>query len=186
MLPFWPQLPRRHAGEGMLRQTLGDPGPLVVQPPGGAGLQVGFHVARGRARELIAWLAEAPAAITPAEAAAFDPFLRALRRGALPAARGVKGHLVGPATLAASLQVEGAPASEHPALAAALRRRVAARAAWQAEALAVHGLPVLVVLDEPVLGLDGAGPSVAAVPSPRRSTRRSWTGRTSRRGWSRP
>lgn len=83
--------------------------------------------------------------------------------GALPAARGVKGQLVGPATLAASLQVEGAPASEHPALVAALRRRVAARAAWQAEALAVHGLPVLVVLDEPVLGLDGAGPSAAAI-----------------------
>ncbi|HUG85998.1 MAG TPA: hypothetical protein VMM13_15655, partial [Euzebya sp.] len=148
-VPFWPQLPLRHAGEGMLRQTIGDPGPLIVAE----GSRI--RVAAGRVAELIAWLDDAPVAIGVHEAAGFQAFVRALRRGLLPAAKAVKGQLTGPLTLAAYLDHDGRPASQHPDLAAALVRRVAARAAWQARRLADHGLPTLVVVDEPVLGAMG-------------------------------
>ncbi|WP_370328455.1 hypothetical protein [Euzebya sp.] len=147
-VPFWPQLPVRSPAEGMIRQTLGVVDDLLVAREGGR-----LRIAPGARDELLDQLHDAEPAILPAEAAGFAPFVRALRRGDLPRARAVKGQLTGPSTIAWAIEVEDGPALADAALVRAITHRVTRRATWQAEVLGSHGPPVLIVVDEPVLGL---------------------------------
>lgn len=145
-VPFWPQLPVRSVAEGMVVQALGLPPGLVAGAADGR-----IEVADGDA--LLDHLTTADPALRPEEAAGFTAFVRALRRGDLPAARAVKGQIAGPFTVGWAMSVDSRPAWEDPVLFTAIVGRVAARAAWQARVLALAGVPVLLVIDEPVLGL---------------------------------
>lgn len=120
-VPFWPQLPARR---DLVAEVLGP------SPP-----------ARG---DLLAGLAR-PA---PQDAPGLAPFLAAVRAGAFPRARALKGQVVGPVTLAAALGIPPGDAAGWSLVGA----RVQALAATQAAALSAGGLPAWVWLDEPVLG----------------------------------
>jgi hypothetical protein len=145
-VPFWPQLPLRSAAEGMAVQALGLPAGLIAGSAAGR-----IRVSDGDA--LLTHLTTTDPALRPDEAAGFAAFVRALRRGAFPAARAVKGQIAGPLTVGWALSIDGRPAWEDPVVFTAIVARIAARAAWQARALATAGLPVLLLVDEPVLGL---------------------------------
>jgi hypothetical protein len=143
-LPYWPQLPARGAREGMVLQGLGAAS-AFLEPLRGASRhqpRAGEHEAFWRAVD------EDAGSLDDAAASAFEPFLERLGSGGFPEARGVKGQLTGPFTLARCLAgAESARGGRDPALAGLVRR--AAR--MQIMRLRATGLPVLLVLDEPAL-----------------------------------
>lgn len=143
-VPFWPQLPERHPREGMIAQGLAGLEPLL------APRSVGFFAEDSEALQRA--LVE-PAPWGEAEAQGLVAMERALIEGRGRDARLIKGQLAGPLTLAACLEVGGAPAWRDPALVRALGARVANQAIDQLTRLRRAGHPVLIVLDEPMLGL---------------------------------
>lgn len=139
-VPFWPQLPQRAAGEGMLAQCFPD---LLHGEPGSLSGRLGDRAA------LLAALAD-PVALTPDRAGGLWGFAQAVRHGAFPAAVALKGQLVGPITAAAALP--GGVDCQDAELLRAIARRIVGLARQQLALLPDH-LPRLLVLDEPVLGL---------------------------------
>lgn len=155
-LPFWPQLPGNSAREGALEQGLAG---LEEELAPGEGPFL--REIRDRDRFLLA-------AVTPPpwgaeEASGLLAFEAAMADGRLAGARALKGQLVGPITLAASLRWQGRPVWEDAALLRALGVRVAWQVADQAARLRRGRVPVILALDEPGLGylppgvLDPAG-----------------------------
>ncbi len=145
-LPFWPQLPKRSQREWMVTQALGWCRDLIeTQPP------FGFRIATGRRSAFADRLDQAPSLLQD-HAAGFFAFERALRDGQLPQAVAVKGQLEGPITLASYLFDEDVPLLATPFY-FKVASYIARLAAWQIHRLEQSGLPVLLVLDEPVLGL---------------------------------
>ncbi|MGH9012114.1 MAG: hypothetical protein ACRDYF_20050 [Acidimicrobiia bacterium] len=159
-MPFWPQLPNRDVAEGMLSQALALPTALLRRREGTC-----FEVDVNDLAELKKVLLEAPAGLTEDQAPGFFAFERAARAGAFPVAQVVKGQLTGPATLAWFVAAAGRPVITRPGVVDALTRWVGRRATWQVQRLRALGLPVLVFVDEPALGLIGplGGAWVAAV-----------------------
>ena len=112
--------------------------------------------------DLEAGLEQSEAGLVPENAAGFFALERAIQAGRLPSARAVKAQIEGPATLAHCLFLNGEPSSRsvewRDRLAGWLERQVV----WQIQRLGALGLPVVFVLDEPVLtpalvGSDGSG-----------------------------
>jgi hypothetical protein len=175
VLPFWPQLPGRHPREGVIPQALGalarflEPGPDPRW----------WQVRAGRERALFAALDTDEACLLPETAAGFFAFEAACRAGRFPAAAAVKAQTEGPATLAHALLAGGRPLACRPGWLSRLTSFVARQAVWQVGRLQGLGKPVVVVVDEPALGLAalGAPPAqgwamVAAVDRVLRAVRR--------------
>lgn len=109
----------------------------------------------GSARGMIAEALHGPA--VPEGLAALT---RAVRAGAFPRAQALKSQLAGPITL--SLCAPGGAGLS------TLAEAVAARAVAQTEAIHRAGLPAVLVLDEPGLGLGGLPPRGAVIEALRR------------------
>lgn len=160
-LPFWPQLPRRNAGEGVIGQGMG----RLIEHLEPARRPYCWAVRRGAASAFEAALDASDAGLKPETAAGFFALERALASGRFPRAKAVKAQLEGPATLARCLFLDGVPVSKLPdwleRLAGFLERQVV----WQVQRLQEFGLPVLFVLDEPALSLveEDANPVVSAL-----------------------
>lgn len=146
LLPFWPQLPSRGPGEGMITQGLSGLDPWLRRDTRGPGFLV------EDADGLLGALVE-PAPWGVDQAAGLVAFTEALGAGRFSRARAVKGQLSGPLTLAACLSVGGAPAWQDPSIMRALGVRVAWQAVDQLVRLRRWGHRALIVLDEPMLGL---------------------------------
>jgi hypothetical protein len=160
-LPFWPQLPRRTAGEGVIGQGVG----ALIEHLEPSARPYCWSVRRGSGPAFEAALEIADAGLNPETAAGFFALERAIASGRFPAAWAVKAQIEGPATLARCIFLDGVPV----ALAAGWLERLAGfferQVAWQVRRLRNLGFPVLSVLDEPALSLvDGdAGQVIAAL-----------------------
>ena len=157
-IPFWPQLPRRGFREQMVPQYAeGFPG-LVEDPE-----RERIHVDAARALEEMAAFYEremagdpSAFALTPAYAAALEPFAEAVTRRPPPGLRFTKGHVTGPVTFGFTLKDErGAAVFYDPNLADVVVRFLAMKARYQIERLRGAGVPTIVFLDEPYLAAFG-------------------------------
>jgi hypothetical protein len=166
IFPFWPQLPQRDPGEGVIAQSLG---PLIdhVEPAEGP-----FRWSiRNRQVDAFRHALEADdPGLCPSTAAGFFAFEEAIDHGDFPRARAVKGQIEGPATLAHCLQLDGIPLIRLPHWLDRIAGFLARQAAWQVDRLAALGLPVVLMIDEPVLAL--MRPDDPAAEVARRALRR--------------
>ena len=153
-LPYWPQLPKRSHAEGMNEQAV-------------AGLP-GLKSEEGRLRLVqneefflgVEWLLAAwekgdttPAAWLPESAAAFEPFVEAVRRRGV---REAKGQVAGPVTVGmAILGEDGNPILYNDVLRDVLVKFLALRVRWQSERLAAAGARPILFVDEPFLASFG-------------------------------
>lgn len=148
-IPFWPQLPQRSPHEGMIAQPLGMLASLLVQRDEGWG----YVAAPSQVDSLLDGLQHAPAGLDRARAAGFFAFEAALEAGLFHDAVALKGQTTGPLTLASLLFVDDTPLLALPSLLDATGHYVARIARWQAERLRRWHKPVLLFLDEPLLGM---------------------------------
>lgn len=146
-IPFWPQLPRRSRHEGMLEQGLGMVGEWVEVRPGA----YGYDVKPGALEPFLARLQNAPAAFDPVQASGFFAFIEAGAAGRFAHARAIKGHIVGPITLACALFDHGCPVITFSEALPALAATIARRAEWQVARLRQFDKPVILFVDEPGL-----------------------------------
>jgi hypothetical protein len=161
-LPFWPQLPRRTAGEGVIGQGMG----MLIEYLELSPRPYCWSVRSGAGPAFEAALDGDEAGLSPETAAGFFALERAIESGQFPAARAVKAQLEGPATLAHCLFLDGEPVSRIPGWLERLAGYLERQVAWQIGRLRNLGLPVVFVLDEPALSLvDGASHSAVAVAS---------------------
>lgn len=154
VLPWWPQLPARSPGEGMLSQALG--AHVATLEPDGTPFR--WRVRRGAAQAFAEGLEHGEVGLKEEAAAGFFAFERAVESGRLSRAVAIKAQVAGPVTLAGSVFVDGsAPGREEWLY--RLAGFVARQAVWQVTRLRRLGKPVVMVLDEPALGLAaGASP----------------------------
>lgn len=146
-IPFWPQLPRRNAGEYMLLQMMT---PLLdlLQPKSAARIEVRSSALFQRR------LRTAEAAFDASSAAGFCAFEEGCAAGLFDNARILKGQLSGPLTLGRCLFIgdeRPQPLMLDSALMNDLTDYLARLAVWQVERLARFGRPVMLFVDEPAL-----------------------------------
>jgi hypothetical protein len=149
-VPFWPQLPQLSERESIVGQGLGVVEELIEPRNEG----YGYQVKEGRLNEVVEILHRSSGELTPANAAGFGAFEKALSSGVFGSAVAVKGQIEGPITLSAYLFHKGRPFLSDPALFAAVAFHVSQIIAWQIDRLKSAGLPVLLFVDEPALCLD--------------------------------
>lgn len=160
--PFWPQLPRRSAGEGVIGQGMG----RLIEYLEPSHWPYCWAVRRGAETAFAAALDEYDAGLIPETAEGFFALERAFRSGRFCSARAVKAQLQGPATLAHCLFLQGQPMSRNSIWLERLSRFLERQAAWQVARLSALGLPVVLVLDEPAMALAGRlGPEASAIIS---------------------
>ena len=161
-LPFWPQLPRRTAGEGVIGQGMG----ALIEYLEPSARPYCWAVRRGAESAFATALDGRDAGLSPETAAGFFALERAIRSGQFSSARAVKAQLEGPATLAHCLFLNGEPVSRISGWLDRLARFLERQVAWQVRKLGALGLPVVFVLDEPALALvGGVSPAAPAVTS---------------------
>jgi len=152
-VPFWPQLPQRGPGETSVAQALA---PLadLVEPDRGAPWS--YTLRPGATMDaLLAALAEREPAIPGEVAGGLPAFERAFQEGRFPHAKAVKGQLIGPVSLAMRLHrggPRGRPFADHPLLVRALGEYLTRLGQWQVQRLARLKRPVVLFVDEPLLG----------------------------------
>jgi hypothetical protein len=160
-LPFWPQLPVRAAGEGVIAQGMGS----LIEYLEPADRPYCWSVRSGAAGAFAAALEGHDAGLHPDTAGGFFALERAIQAGRFPEARAVKAQVEGPATLAHCLFLDGVPVARVSGWPDRLAGFLERQAAWQVRRLAELGLPVVFVLDEPAVSLvDGksrAAPAAA-------------------------
>jgi len=156
VLPFWPQLPRRCAGEGVIAQGLGALA-AFIEP---AAKPFCWQLRPGKAQAFAVALDANDACLIPATAAGFFAFETAFQAGVFPDAVAVKAQLEGPATLAHCVFVDGLPLACQPDWLGRVTSFIARQAVWQVNRLQRLGKPVVFVVDEPAisLALSGASP----------------------------
>ena len=158
-LPFWPQLPQRSPHEGMIEQIFATFGDSLRRRP----QSFGYDILAGRVDTLIHDLNHSEAFLTDNQASGFFAFKTALHNKRFDQAMGVKGQLTGPITLAFQLFVDNQLLLSHQKLVRAISRYVTRLAMWQASLLQYNNMPVIILLDEPCLGLfDPTWPSDVA------------------------
>jgi hypothetical protein len=150
-VPFWPQLPQLSERESIVGQGLAIVEDLIEHRNG-----YGYQVKEGRLDSVLEILHRSSGELSPASAAGFGAFEEALSSGLFSSAVAVKGQIEGPITLSTYLFHEGRPFLSDPALFAAVAFHVSQIIAWQIDRLKSAGLPVLLFVDEPALGLDAA------------------------------
>lgn len=105
--------------------------------------------------------AQTDVGLRPENAAAFEPFCRALE--IWPNLVAARGQIAGPITCASAIMVEGkGPLLRHPGHLLALADIVGRMGARQARMMGVCKRPVMMTLDEPVLGAVVATPGATA------------------------
>jgi hypothetical protein len=172
-VPFWPQLPQRAAAERPVAQALSPLGGMIepmVDAPWCYTLSQATPL-----DTLLGTLADADPALPVEAARGFYALEQALDTNRFPHATAVKGQIVGPITLAMHLYrggPRGRPFADHPQLIHALGRYLSRVGQWQYERLKRFGLPVILFVDEPVLGTQlapagdaGIAPALAALSS---------------------
>ena len=161
-LPFWPQLPLRDPGEGVIAQGMGS----LLEYLEPADQKYCWSVRSGAAAAFAAALERADARLRPETAAGFFALERAIQSGRFPGAKAAKAQLEGPATLAHCLFLDGVPVARVAGWLDRLAGFLAPGRLAGAPRLAALGLPVVFVLDEPAVSLvDGksrAAPALAA------------------------
>jgi hypothetical protein len=150
-VPFWPQLPQLSERESIVGQGLAIVEDLIENRNG-----YGYQVKEGRLDSVLEILHRSSGELSPASAAGFGAFEEALSSGLFSSAVAVKGQIEGPITLSTYLFHKGRPFLSDPALFAAVAFHVSQIVAWQIDRLKSAGLPVLLFVDEPALGLDAA------------------------------
>ncbi len=149
-VPFWPQLPRLSERETVIGQGLGVLADLVEPRAGG----YGYQVKAGCIDAVIEALHNSTGHLTPADAAGFPVFEDAMKEGRFISARAVKGQIEGPITLATYLFYRDRAFLSDASLFSAVAFHIAQIVCWQIDRLRVHGLPVLMFVDEPALCLN--------------------------------
>lgn len=158
-LPFWPQLPKRHPGEGVIAQGLGALA-AFLEP---AAKPFCWQLRPGIAQNFSAALDADDACLVPATAAGFFAFEAAVRAREFPDAVAIKAQSEGPATLAHCVFVDSQPLACLPGWLDRIASFIARQAVWQVHRLQRLGKPVIFVLDEPAISLALAGTSPAYV-----------------------
>ena len=148
-VPFWPQLRRMSAREAMLPQTFG-PHMRHLAPLRD---EHGFGISVARTRNFFDALERSDATFDPSHAAGFYGFVEASRMGAFPAARAVKGQLMGPVTVACSITADSTLFMDHIGCRNAIADYIVRLARWQVETLQKCASLVVLVLDEAYLGV---------------------------------
>jgi len=149
VLPFWPQLPKRQSGEGVIAQGLGILS-AFLEP---AARPFCWQIQPGKGRVFAEGLDEQDAYLIPETAAGFFAFEAALRKGEFPRAVALKAQSEGPATLAHWVFHEGRSLANEPGWMRRVAAFVARQAIWQVKRLQRYGRPVIFVLDEPAISL---------------------------------
>jgi hypothetical protein len=142
-IPYWPQLPRRRQGEGMIQQFVAQARPFLAARE----RQVGYAITERNG--FLEALAASEGALDVEHASGFFAFCEALRRERFPHARVLKGQLTGPWTLASTLYTGQHPALQDEPLRAALVNHLSLVAAWQVGELSRFRRPILMQVDEP-------------------------------------
>lgn len=156
-IPFWPQLPQRAAEESMTAQMLA-PVRDLLERYGPAR----FIIAPGRLGEFLQGLEEVEACLDTVGAAGFFAFEHACHEAHFPTAAAFKGQITGPITLAHCLFIEDRSLVDVPESHVVLARYLCRLGRWQIERLRQFGLPVIIFVDEPTLGLRSVAPSLLA------------------------
>jgi hypothetical protein len=164
-LPFWPQLPMRGAGEGVIAQGMGS----LIEYLEPADRPYCWSVRSGAGVAFAAALEGHDAGLNPETAGGFFALERAIQSGRFAGARAAKAQLEGPATLAHCLFLDGVPVARIPGWLDRLAGFLGRQAAWQVRRLAKLGLPVVFVLDEPAVSfVDGKSRAAPAIAGPLR------------------
>ncbi len=156
--PFWPQLPRRSALEGMILQyASGFPGlfeengtvKIDTDLEGHAGLMGLYENFLGKNEDHFALKIE--------RAEGFYAFVEALKNKSPKELCYIKGHVTGPVTLASGLKdTGGRELINDETFRDAVSRQIAMNALWQAKTLSGFGKEVIIFLDEPVMEVYGS------------------------------
>lgn len=156
--PFWPQLPKKNAREGMIAQFCEGLPCLRVTEKG-----VFFDVSN-KERELEEFYAKiingdsSAFAIAQASAQGLYAFRQRLRKEGKLAARFIKCHITGPFTFAAGIKDDGGKALLHdPVFLQVIINGLSMKALWQAQFLKEFGTEFIFFIDEPYLGCFGSG-----------------------------
>jgi methionine synthase II (cobalamin-independent) len=156
-VPFWPQLPRRDAREGMVAQYV-DGLPCIEVTRKGV-----FYNGRNKEKQLEAFYERIIArdidyfSINEDCAAGFYAFYQRLVKSDLASVKFIKVHLTGPFTIAASIKDEKQRALVHdPVLMQAIQEGLAMKALWQLKMLGKFGKKMILFIDEPYLGCFGS------------------------------
>jgi hypothetical protein len=148
-VPFWPQLRRMSPREAMLPQTFG----THMRHLSALRDEHGFGIAASRTEKFFEALERADAAFDPSSAAGFYAFVEASRCGAFPAARAVKGQMMGPVTVCCSLLADSTQFIDHIGCRNAVADYIVRLARWQVDALLKCSGSVILILDEAYLGV---------------------------------
>lgn len=159
VLPFWPQLPCRHPGEGVIAQGLGALA-AFLEP---AAKPYCWQLSSGNVNAFSAGLNGENACLIPATAVGFFAFESAFRAGWFPDAAAVKAQSEGSVTLAHCVFVDSQPLACQPGWLNRVTSFVARQAVWQVNRLQRLGKPVVFVLDEPAISLPLSGASPVRV-----------------------
>ncbi len=159
-IPFWPQLPKLSAKEGMVAQ-FSENLPFIAANENG----VFFSTLQSQDKEkaLESYYEHIIAndtdyfKITKNYALGLYRFCQKLEQEGLKDVSMLKGHTTGPFTLAASINDEqGFPLLHEPIMMQALLRGLSLKAAWQINLLKKFNKEVLFFIDEPYLGCFGS------------------------------
>lgn len=148
-VPFWPQLRRMSAREAMLPQTFGP----HMRHLSALRDEHGFGISASRTRSFFDALERSDVNFEPSHAAGFYGFVEACRMGAFPAARAVKGQVMGPVTVACSISADTTLFIDHIGCRNAIADYIVRLARWQVDALLKCSSSVVLVLDEAYLGV---------------------------------
>ncbi len=116
----------------------------------------GFHVPEGRMGECLAWLNNPSTPPNNSCNTGLAAFEQALDQRSFPHARAIKGHIIGPMSLAMGLfrgQGRGRSFANHAWLRQSISGYVANVARWRVQRLRRFNLPVLMFVHEPALAL---------------------------------
>ena len=154
-IPCWPQLPKISTKEEMcIQYTEGLPCIKIHEDGKTVSIDDTQDTSNGLERFYELFLKNDPDlfAISPACAAGFYTMLNKLKNQPSKSNRAVKGHVIGPITLAGSLKLSsGITALYSDEFFDVIIKLLSMKAYWQFTKLSQYGLPVIVFADEPYL-----------------------------------
>ena len=154
-IPCWPQLPKISTKEEMcIQYTEGLPCIKIHEDGKTVNIDDTQDTSVGLERFYELFLKNDPDlfAISPECAAGFYTMLNKLKNQPSKAIRAVKGHVIGPITLAGSLKLSsGITALYSEEFFDVIIKLISMKAYWQFTKLSQYGLPVIIFADEPYL-----------------------------------